>query len=369
MKKTLFAALALAFVASCSNEEVVDIAQKEAIGFDNAFINNSTRSVSDPSITTDNLANFAVFGFVGSDQATTPAVLFDGVEVSKTITNSELTKTEWKYAATQYWITGATYNFSAVAPFAEKKWEKTAATKDGVTLSFENTGTQDLLYAQSAQITGLASQNPAVAFTFNHILSKVKFSFKNVYNASAATIKVKDIKITNAYKTGNVALTASSTTWSNRATSLELNFGMATDNEATTDAKENTEVAYAYNATYESQNELLLIPNTDTTEGAKDTYNVTFTVDLLVSGSLIKTYEHTATVEFKPEPGKSYDILAQINAENIDPDNKQEPIEFTVTAINQWDNPNGSTTDVNATVNTTPATGEDESNTAGIGGN
>ena len=38
MKKTLFAALALAFVASCSNEEVVEMAQKEAIGFDNAFI-------------------------------------------------------------------------------------------------------------------------------------------------------------------------------------------------------------------------------------------------------------------------------------------------------------------------------------------
>ena len=367
MKKTLFAALALAFVASCSNEEVVEMAQKEAIGFDNAFVNNSTRSVNDPSITTNNIANFAVFGFVGSDQATTPAVLFDGVEVSKSITNSELTKTNWKYAATQYWITDATYNFSAVAPFADKKWTKTAASKDGVTLSFENTGTQDLLYAQSeANIKGLASNNQPVAFTFNHILSKVKFSFKNVYNASAATIKVKNIKITNAYKTGNVALTANSTTWSDRTTSLELDFGMATDNEATTDNKENTEVAYAYNATYESQKELLLIPNTSTDAGAKDTYNVTFTVDLLVSGSLIKTYNHTATVEFKPEPGKSYDILAQINAENIDPENKQEPIEFTVTKVNDWDYTNESQ---NATVNTTPATGEDESMTGGIGGN
>ena len=365
MKKTLFAALALAFVASCSNEEVVEMAQKEAIGFDNAFVNNSTRSVKDPSITTDNIANFAVFGFVGSDQATTPAVLFDGVEVNKTITNSELTKTAWKYAATQYWITGATYNFSAVAPFADKKWNKTAASKDGVTLSFENTGTQDLLYAQSeADITGLASNNQPVAFTFNHILSKVKFSFKNAYNATQATIKVKDIKITNAYKSGDVALTANSTTWSNRETALVLDFGMATDDESTTDNKENTEVAYAYNATYESQNELLLIPNT--TEGAKDTYNVTFTVDLLVSGSLIKTYNHTATVEFKPEPGKSYDILAQINAENIDPENKQEPIEFTVTKVNDWDYTNDSQS---ATVNTTPATGEDESMTGGIGGN
>lgn len=363
MKKTLFAALALAFVASCTNEEVVEMAQKEAIGFDNAFVNNSTRSVNDPSITTDNIANFAVFGFVGSEQATTPAEFFNGVEVSKSITNSEMTKTNWKYSATQYWIAGATYNFSAVAPFADKKWNKTAASEDGVTLSFENTGTQDLLYAQSdADIQGLASNNQPVAFTFNHILSKVKFSFKNVYNATEATIKVKNIKITNAYKSGDVALTANSTTWSNRATDLVLDFGMATDNEATTDAKENTEVDYAYNATYESQNELLLIPNT--TEGAKDKYNVTFTVDLLYSGTVIKTYNHTATVEFKPEPGKSYDILAQINADNIDPENKQEPIEFTVTKVNDWDYTNQQQ---DATVNTTPATGEDESFTGGVG--
>lgn len=349
MKKTLFAALALVSMASCSNEEVLEVAQKEAIGFENAFVNNSTRSVNDPSITTGNIADFAVFGFVGSDQATTPAVLFDGVEVSKTITNSEMTKTDWKYAATQYWIAGAKYNFSAVAPFADKKWTKTEATSTGVTLSFENTGSQDLLFAQSTEdIVGLASNNQPVAFTFNHILSKVKFSFYNAYNATAATIKVKDIKITNAYKTGNVALTASSTTWTNRATDLELDFGMATDKEGT-DAKENVEVAYAYDATYESQNELLLIPNTDTTEGAKDTYNVTFTVDLLVSGTLIKTYNHTATVAFKPEPGKSYDIKAEINAGNIDPENKQEPIEFTVTKVNDWDYSNESQT---ATVTT-----------------
>lgn len=357
MKKTLFAALALAFVASCSNEEVVEMAQKEAISFENAFVNNSTRSVSDPSITTKNLTSFAVFGFVGSEQATTPAEFFNGVEVSKSITNSEMTKTDWKYSATQYWIAGAKYNFSAVAPFADKKWTKKTSSTTGLTLSFENTGTQDLLYAQSvANIEGLPSNNQPVAFTFNHILSKVKFSFKNVYNATEATIKVKNIKITNAYKSGDVALTANSTTWSNRATDLVLDFGMATDDESTTDNKENTEVDYAYNNTYESQNELLLIPNTD--EGAKDTYNVTFTVDLLYSGTVIKTYNHTATVEFKPEPGKSYDILAKISAENIDPENKQEPIEFTVTKVNDWDyNHTGYNPGVDATVNTTPATG------------
>ena len=347
MKKTLFAALALVSMASCSNEEVLEVAQKEAIGFENAFVNNSTRSVVDPSIKTGTIADFAVYGYVQADANATAASLFNGITVNKDITNTELSS-DWKYEATQYWIAGAVYNFAAVSPVTDKQWNCTSSSTTGVNLSFTNTGVQDLLYAQSSAITGAASNNQPVAFTFNHILSKVKFSFYNAYNATAATIKVKDIKITNAYKTGNVALTASSTTWTNRATDLELDFGMATDKEGT-DAKENVEVAYAYDATYESQNELLLIPNTDTTEGAKDTYNVTFTVDLLVSGTLIKTYNHTATVAFKPEPGKSYDIKAEINAGNIDPENKQEPIEFTVTKVNDWDYSNESQT---ATVTT-----------------
>ena len=67
MKKTLFAALALVAMASCSNEEVLEVAQKEAIGFENAFVNNSTRSVVDPSKTaTDFHSAFKVFAFVDS---------------------------------------------------------------------------------------------------------------------------------------------------------------------------------------------------------------------------------------------------------------------------------------------------------------
>lgn len=341
MKKTLFAALALVSMASCSNEEVLEVAQKEAIGFENAFVNNSTRSVSDPSTKTNTIADFAVYGFVKGDAtATTSATLFNGVTVNKTIKNLELdANNPWKYEATQYWIKDAIYNFAAVSPVNGQKWsvkEGTTPSPTGMELTFENTGTQDLLYAQLASpMTGLASQNPAVAFTFNHILSKVKFTFKNEYNATESTIRVKNIVITNPYKTGNVALTASTTSWTDRATATDftLNFGNAAIKA------DNAEEAFAQDSEIESYYERLLIPNT--TEGAKDTYNVTFTVDLLVSGTVIKTYNHTAKVEFKPEPGKSYDIKAVINAKNIDPSTEQEPIEFTVTRINGWDNPNG----------------------------
>ena len=324
MKKALIAVLALAAVA-CNKTEVVEQNPANAIAFDNAFVDNAVKSVSDPSYTNANLfGDFAVFGFVEEE-----ANLFDGVKVSGSALNGN-----WTYEGTQYWIAGAKYHFCAVAPFTGN-WTKTAASKDGVELSFTNTGAQDVLYAQSGEIVGKSTGNSKVAFTFRHILSKVKFSFENGYNASNATIRVKDVKITNAYKTGNVALDAN-TAWSAQAGTLELAFG----NAATTavDADE----AYAFKTTVETYNELLLIPGAVT-----NGYNVTFTVELLVSGTVVKTYDHTATVDFTPEAGKCYDIKAVINAENIDPENEQEPIEFTVSTINGWGDPN----DVNATIN------------------
>ena len=325
MKKIFIAALAIAALASCNKTEVVGVTESNAIAFDNAFVDNATKSVNDPSFTNSNLFNdFAVYGFVES------AVLFDGTQVSKSITNNDF-ESAWKYEGTQYWIAGAQYNFNAVAPMTAGGWTKTAADAASTTLSFTNNGTTDLLYATAAQ-EGKVTGNTAVAFSFRHVLSKVKFSFENAYNATNATIRVKDITITNPHKTADVVLTAA-TAWDNQTTAdgFKLAFGMATDNEATTDAKENVEVAYAFGKTYESQNELFLIPSATDYE-----YEVTFNVELLVSGTVVKTYAHTVKAKFAPAPGYSYDIKAVINAENIDPAKAQEPIEFTVNTLPDW---------------------------------
>ena len=323
MKKTIFTVLAAVALVACAKEEVVTVNQ-EAIAFENAFVDNATKSVNDPSFTNSNLNDFAVYGFVEN------AVLFDGTKVSKGITNDDL-ESVWKYAGTQYWIAGAQYNFNAIAPMTNGGWTYNDEDSDATstTLSFVNNGTTDLLYATATQ-EGKVSGNEMVAFSFRHVLSKVKFSFENAYNATNATIKVKDIVITNPHKTANVVLTGS-TAWSGQtASDLTLAFGMATDDEATTDAKENVEVAYAFGKTYESENERFLIPSTTYS------YNVTFNVDLLVSGTLVKTYAHTVTATFAPAAGSSYDIKAVINASNIDPNNEQEPIEFTVNTLPDW---------------------------------
>ena len=324
MKKIFVAMLALAAATACSNDELVSVNQ-EAIGFDNAFINNSVRSKYDPSYKEGKMfTDFAVYGYVEG------AVLLDGVRVAQDVTNDDLKKSTWKYDGTQYWIAGAKYNFNAVAPKTDGGWEKAEGTNNSKTvLSFTNNGTTDLLYAY-ATAEGKVSGNDLVGFTFRHVLSKVKFSFKNDYNATNATIGVKNVQITDAYATGTVTLGAA-TEWSAQDGTLTLNFGNAAVASAT------SEEAFGYTKTVESYKELLLIPGAGKTKvNDKNTYTITFTVDLLVSGTVVKSYDHTINAEFAPEAGNSYNLTATINATNIDPQHQQEPIEFTVTKVENW---------------------------------
>lgn len=349
MKKTLLLVAAAVALVACSNEETVRQSAREAIGFDNAFVENSTRSFNDPSLTAATVNDFTVYGYVEK------AVLFPGTVVSKAINNTDLTSA-WKYAGTQYWVAGAKYNFAAIAPNNGWSGVTTAVADDKASIStnftFVNDGVTDLLYDEVENKDGLVSGNTAVGFEFRHILSKVKFSFLNGYNVESAKIDVTNIKIENAYTGANVALTNADTTWSGWANDkLELDFGFASDNEATKDDKEDVAVTYAHGETYESLNERFLIPGAAPSvtyqvkdaEGnlstvTKNAYKVSFDVNLYINDTQVNTdaYHHVAYVEFVPQAGYAYDIKTEINATNIDPEHAQEPIEFTVSTIGNW---------------------------------
>ena len=345
MKKVLFALAAVVALAACSKEDTLVQQAPEAIGFDNAFVENSTRSVNDPSLTATSLTDFTVYGYVEN------AVLFPGTVVNKTINNTDLSSA-WRYEGTQYWVAGAKYNFAAIAP--NKGWSNvtTAVADDKASIStnfaFVNDGETDLLYDEVENKDGLVEQNTAVGFDFRHILSKVKFSFLNGYDVESAKIDVTNVKIENAYTNANVALTNAATTWSDWTNAtLELDFGFASDNEATTGVKENAAVTYAFGATYESLNERFLIPGAAPSVTYKDennadvnvnAYKVSFDVNLYINGTKVNSeaYHHVAYVEFVPLAGYAYDIKAEITAANIDPEHAQEPIEFTVNTVGNW---------------------------------
>lgn len=330
MKKVFFLGIAAAtMLASCSKDETVDVPQGKAIGFSNTFVDNATRSV-DPSFTVATLPNFAVYGYTQNGQ------IFDGETVSSVDGG-----TSWTYSPTQYWVEGNQYAFAAIAPasvsVSDAKLTGTSVDdyKVGMTVSFTNDGKTDLLYAAANNVDAndsfMANPDP-VSLTFKHQLSKVKFSFKN--NVSGAyNIKVTDVKITDAKRSGTLTVsTAADNAWSNvGGDPLELSFGAA----GTTDA--NTAEAIAFGTEVETYNEQLMIPTAST-----ESYNVTFTVELLKDNVPMGTYHHTATIEgVELELGYCYDFAAELNAENIvvdpdDPDAQLEPITFTVYEISKW---------------------------------
>ncbi len=163
-------------LASCTNEEVLNVSDSRAIGF-SSFVGNNTRA----DITNDAFPEFIVYG--GYD-ATTP--IFDKVKV----TNSG---SDWTYTPPQYWVAGETYKFAAYAP-----------ADDGITASWNhNTGLtlnvnsdmsnqNDLIYAAADNVSAdehIQNQS-AVDLEFKHLLSKVSFKFTKE-NASLGAQKVE----------------------------------------------------------------------------------------------------------------------------------------------------------------------------------
>lgn len=326
MKKIFLIGLtAAAMMASCSNDETVEMAQQKAISFSNAFVNNGTRSVDDPSFTTLTLKDFAVYGFTQKGQ------IFDGVKVSKGGTAS----TGWSYDNVQYWVPGNTYTFGAIAPYsvAAKVSDVTlpeSATKVEMKVAFTNTDADqvDLLHAAPTQITGVtASYTTPVSMTFNHQLSKVKFSFENVVGVDY-NVKVSNVKITDAYKEGTLTVAAAGNNWSNQTDkTLELNFGNVVADASSTEAS-----FIANAATLESHNEKLMIPM-----GSSAIYTVTFTAELYKGGVLLGIYPHTVeikNVEFKL--GYCYNFKASLTHKNITGPDELNEIKFNVTSVENW---------------------------------
>ena len=224
MKKLfLIGIAATAMLVSCSNDETMETAQPttEAIGF-NAFVNKSTRGgvstrgiandiTNDGTNGTTAFKDYKVWGSmkkVGENAAT----VFTGTKVSKQTDGS------WKYdignTPIQYWEPGYNYKFTAiapdatnitfVAPDADASWENYGSIQfnNGVDTDQSKTaGTTDLIWDIDGEwATKVIPTDvcPApIAFTFKHLLSRVKFQFVSEY-LDGSQMNVTDVKITKA---------------------------------------------------------------------------------------------------------------------------------------------------------------------------
>ena len=325
MKKVLFTLTALAALMSCSKDEIVESQPAQVIGFSNIFVDNSTRAAYDGSYkydgTNGNLTQFHVYGTVTNTNSKT-ANIFNKQLV-------ELKSGAWEYTPIQYWIPGNKYNFTAIA---DGNIEGATSVNTGnynmpTSITVADASKQkDILFAKSTpNIVGKAQGNEMVAFTFDHIMSKAKFTVYNNITTEGYTYKVTDVKITNAPKTATYTI---GTGWgAPTAGTYELSFGDIVSNGTETGAAAEQ---IAYNGGHmESNYERLLIP----TQAGENTttVNVSFDCELFYDGvSISKTEGKTATANVKLEPGHAYNFKVVLSAPG-------EPIQFTVTKINDWD--------------------------------
>ena len=298
------AAMGLALTA-CNNDETVEVAKGNAIGF-NTFVNNSTRATD---ANNDNFTSFKVRGLINKGEQTgTP---FVGVDVTKA-------EGAWSYGTPVYWEKGYSYSFVALAPNDAYTFTAPTVINTWGSLTFDNkTGETDLLYATQKQ--GTVEGNtcpPAVNMTFNHMLSRVRFQFKNGMD-DGSKLTVTDVKITDAYTNGTATLAENlnALTWTTETTTGNLAF-------------DNAETVGFAQSEFCTTGHKYMIP-------AEKAYNVTFTVTREYNG-VTDSYNHKVTLPVTTmTQGLSYQFVAEFTSNNIDPDNELCPIKFTAT-VNDW---------------------------------
>ena len=317
MKKLFLVALAAVGLASCvQNEELAVAGGNVAIAFGDSYVHNATKA--DPTTTTETIEGFDVWAFMD--------------EVGGTVlADEDVTKSggAWGYANIQYWAPNHTYYFAALSPMNSANiTSKTLAAGEEAKLglgeiAFTNVaGTEDLLYAKEkaatpATLSELTAQGmDAVEMEFQHLLSKVKFTFQNGFGTSNMTVQVSDVamKVANNAKI-DLAVADYSKGWTGHAGETVLAFG---DTEKLASA-----------ATGAAADERLTIP-----ADATATYEVTFNVQVWSGSILALETAKTATISgYALEMGKAYNFTAVINNETL----ALPAIEFTAT-VNGWDN-------------------------------
>ena len=312
MKKYLYIALAAAALTSCSSDDTLDV-QKEAIAFGDAFVENGTRAATDPSYGPQNeIKSFTVYGTVEGVN------IFNGATVTK---GDAEYGAAWSCPVTQYWVDDADYEFAAVVGATKTNCDNT--TKMPTSLEYTASNQTDMLY-QKVTTTGQPTTNGGlVAFTFNHLLAKAKFTFTNTTDHSSVqtgttyTYDITNLQITNTYGSAVYNVTSGWDVTNSSAVATE--FGSIT--------------ALANGTPQECAAEKLLIPGLT---------SVTVSFKYVIKVNDTKIYETenpvtaTATIEGGIKANNAYNFNVSLGLNN--------KIEFTVTAAPAWVTPTNDVT-------------------------
>lgn len=328
MKRIFLAILIITAMVSCSKDCVVSTAPRQAITFGNVFIENSTRTA-EKFYTIESLDKFFVYGKVSNTVNTVN--LYKGAMVEKT-------DDEWNCDVTQYWVPECYYDFVAVSDVTATNPVNQNADNGAVVvltdvnnglpeeIKYDASSQKDLLYAKITSpistssdgipITGV-DEKGNVLFTFNHLLSKVMFTFTNGFTeASGVTLKVVDIKITDAAKIATYSCLNNQ--WANESAHFSgedgdfLSFGDTGD--------------IAPFKTGANSVACVLIPQTG------KSYTITFTINHNKGDK--PTNKTITTQKITLLPGHSYNLTTELNAGNVE---GVVPITFNINKHN-WEN-------------------------------
>lgn len=335
MKKSMFMlGVAVAALASCTQNEVMEVAEGRAIQF-NTFVNNSTKVVIE--VPKGELASseFYVFGNYSTDQDTwtTPGQAY----------NNETGDTKYYWKASNY------YRFGAYANGAGGKIGNATFSAADQKLTFPAYTPEDAcdliacVPAEVGPVSDAASQG-AVGLTFKHMLAQVAFEF----TTDAADIY--ELKISNVKINGAISQTEGSI--NNNGTITWKTDGATKTGYIYEDFKEGVDIANG-NLTptprTKMQSKLVIPQDLPTTA---DYITVTFTATLKDgndTGGTLKSQDFKANLSFTQQTGDGindpasnkwtagyrYKYTTKITADMIDDTLTDKEIEFTAT-VEDW---------------------------------
>lgn len=332
MKRSFFVlGVAVAALASCTNEEVVDMPQSRAIQF-GTFVNHSTRS--NVTGTTDkNLTKFFVFGNYG-EGTWTP--VYSNVQVNGGQVGGTGDQEVWTPAQTAYWIDGKKYRFGA---YSDGGNQNSAASFNAneQKMEFDNytvDNTKDLIVAIPADVTAKASDNPRVDLSFYHMLSQVKFTFENT-DSHDYIMEISDIKV-NAVKTAMGTATYNSTgsgaptiDWETES-ALKEDYDFGTLNDIAEEVGDDTHSTTCFVIPQKNQDLEVTFTATFSDESGETIASNEFTGSLAYSGTIEGTKQNEWT------PGFKYNYTVEINGSTVKPDLGKQVIEFKVVDVDEW---------------------------------
>lgn len=328
MKKSFFVlGVAVAALASCTNEEVVDMPQSRAIQF-GTFVNHSTRS-SVTETTKDNLSKFFVFGNYG-EGTWTP--VYTNVEVDGGQVGNQ---SVWQPVQTAYWEANEKYRFGAYSDgTTQNKNVKFKANEQKLLFTnYTADNTKDLIVAMSNVTSNSdVTANAPVGLSFYHMLSQVKFTFTNTdspdYIMKIENIKVNAIQTTTGTATyGEEKPTIAWETGS--ATKADYDFGTIGDIAEPVSGDSHSKTCFVIP---QDNIDLSVSFTAIFSDGVKEIARNDFTGNLNYQGETAKTEKGKWT------PGFKYNYTVEINGSKIDPDLEQQVIKFKVEAVEGWTN-------------------------------